>query len=116
VRNRPGGPLRLVRIGATLLPASTMSALKHRLALVFAIAAAAFAAGATAPTTPLALTPTAAAKACSASYKHAVLPTGHKCLRAGQFCAIRFERFYHRAGYHCHAPSRDDRGNYHLTR
>ena len=42
------------------------------------------------------------AKACSAGWKHAVLSSGHKCLRAGQFCASRYDSSYHRYGYHCH--------------
>jgi hypothetical protein len=32
-----------------------------------------------------------AAKSCGAGYVHAVLPTGHKCLRRGQFCARRYD-------------------------
>jgi hypothetical protein len=44
-----------------------------------------------------------AAKSCGAGYVHAVLPTGHKCLRRGQFCARRFNRIYHRYGFHCKA-------------
>lgn len=49
-----------------------------------------------------------AAKPCGAGYTHAVLPSGHKCLRAGQFCARRYNRYYHRYGFHC-------RANGHLT-
>jgi hypothetical protein len=54
----------------------------------------------------------AAAKPCSAGYKHAVIGDAHKCLRRGQFCARTRDRDYHRYGYHCH--TRDSRGNYHL--
>jgi hypothetical protein len=43
-----------------------------------------------------------AAEPCGAGYVHAVLPTGHKCLRRGQFCARRYDRTYHRYGFHCH--------------
>jgi hypothetical protein len=42
-----------------------------------------------------------ASKSCSAGYTHAVLPSGHKCLRAGQFCARRYNSYYHRYGFHC---------------
>jgi|SRR5215207_470604 len=54
----------------------------------------------------------AAAKPCSAGYKHAVIGGAHKCLRRGQFCARARDRQYHRYGYHCH--KRDSKGNYHL--
>ena len=44
-----------------------------------------------------------AAKSCSAGYVHARMPSGHKCLRAGQFCSRKrsFQRVYHRKGFHC---------------
>lgn len=45
---------------------------------------------------------TSSAKPCSAGWKHAVIPSGHKCLRAGQFCSSRYDASYHRSGYHCH--------------
>jgi hypothetical protein len=47
-----------------------------------------------------------AAKSCGAGYAHAVLPTGHKCLRRGQFCARRYDGIYHRYGFHCHRSGR----------
>jgi hypothetical protein len=47
-----------------------------------------------------------AAKSCSAGYVHAVLPTGHKCLRHGQFCARHYDAIYHRYGFHCHRGGR----------
>jgi hypothetical protein len=40
-------------------------------------------------------------KSCRSGYTHAVLPSGHKCLRVGQFCARRYNRYYHRYGFHC---------------
>ena len=48
-----------------------------------------------------------AAKSCSSGYTHAVLPSGHKCLRAGQFCSRKrsFQRVYRRKGFYC-PPSR----------
>jgi hypothetical protein len=42
-----------------------------------------------------------AAHRCSSGYTHAVLPWGHKCLRAGQYCKRGQNRHYHRYGYHC---------------
>jgi hypothetical protein len=48
-----------------------------------------------------------AAKRCGPGYTHAVLPTGHKCLRRGQFCVRRWDRrYYHRYGFHCHRYDR----------
>ena len=41
------------------------------------------------------------AKTCWAGYKHAVLGRDHKCLRAGQYCAKRYERKYRRKGFTC---------------
>jgi hypothetical protein len=49
---------------------------------------------------------------CSRGYKHAVIGGAHKCLRRGQYCARRFDRQYHKYGYHCH--KRDRNGDYHL--
>ena len=43
-----------------------------------------------------------AAKVCSSGYRHAIIGGAHKCLRRGQFCAVRYDRQYHRYGYHCH--------------
>jgi predicted permease len=42
------------------------------------------------------------AKSCSSGYTHAIIGGEHKCLRRGQFCAIRYDRTYHRYGFHCH--------------
>lgn len=44
-----------------------------------------------------------AAKPCSSGFTHAVMPNGHKCLRANQFCSHRrgFQSRYHRYGFHC---------------
>ena len=46
-----------------------------------------------------------AAKSCSSGYVHAVLPSGQKCLRAGEFCSRSrsFQRVYHRKGFDCKA-------------
>jgi hypothetical protein len=41
------------------------------------------------------------AKSC-AGYTRAIIGSQIKCLRRGQFCAIRYDRQYHRYGYHCH--------------
>jgi hypothetical protein len=47
-----------------------------------------------------------AAHTCKSGYRHAHLPWGQKCLRAGQFCKRRYRgvsgnRWYHRYDYHC---------------
>jgi hypothetical protein len=44
---------------------------------------------------------------------HAVLPSGHKCLKRGQYCSRSFQRVYHRKGFHC--GKRDRNGDYHLV-
>ena len=53
------------------------------------------------------------AKSCSSGYTHAVI--GEKCLRAGEFCAHRYDWQYRR---YCHRCIRDDArvGRYRLTR
>jgi hypothetical protein len=43
-----------------------------------------------------------AAKSCGSGYTHAVLPNGHKCLRAGQYCKKAWDSRYHKYGFHCH--------------
>jgi hypothetical protein len=47
--------------------------------------------------------PQALAKTCSSGWQHAVIGGEHRCLRRGQFCAVRYDRTYHRYGYHCHS-------------
>jgi hypothetical protein len=66
-----------------------------------------------APAAPPSASPSIVYKACSGSYRHAIIRGAHKCLRRGQFCARSADRQYHRYGFHCH--KRDRRGNYHLT-
>ena len=89
--------------------------MKHRIALVLAVAAAAFGGAAVAPATqPLSLTEAASAHTCSRG-KHAVIGGQHKCLARGQFCAIARDRQYHRYGFHRHRSSRDSGGRYRLT-
>jgi hypothetical protein len=53
-------------------------------------------------------------KTCSGGFRHGVIGGAEKCLRAGEFCARRFDRQYRRYGYRC--VSTDARGSYHLTR
>lgn len=51
-----------------------------------------------------AVAPTArATHRCSSSYKHAVTPGGHKCLRAGQYCSTKpgYASVYKSKGYVC---------------
>ena len=88
---------------------------KRRLALILAVAAAAFGGAAVAPATDSgALTEAASAHTCSRG-KHAIIDGAHKCLARGQFCGISRDREYHRYGFHCHRSSRDSGGRYHLT-
>lgn len=46
--------------------------------------------------------PMQVAKTCSASYVHANLPWGEKCLRAGEFCKVG-NAAYRRYGFVCPA-------------
>ncbi len=93
------------------------NAVRRRVAVLVVAASAAFGAAAVAPAVDsVAFSPAAYAKSCSSSYVRANLPWGVKCLRAGQYCKITGDRYYHRYGFHCHRSSRDSRGNYHLTR
>ena len=75
--------------------------IRKRIVLLLAMLAIALAAVGTSTSSALA-SPVSAAKPCSAGYVHATLSWGHKCLRAGQFCASRYDSSYHRYGYHCH--------------
>lgn len=86
--------------------------MRRRLAVLLAAAALVAWPTTQAPALSGAPAAVAAAKPCSAGYKHAVIGGAHKCLRRGQFCARSLDRQYHRYGYHCH--KRDSRGNYHL--
>jgi hypothetical protein len=45
-------------------------------------------------------TPAVVLKTCSASYVHAYLPWGEKCLRAGEYCKVG-NRAYLRYGFVC---------------
>ena len=92
VRAKPGGP-----------------AMRRALAVAAIVVALGAPAAATAWTAPTATI----AKTCSAGYTHAVIGGAEKCLRAGQFCAHRYDRRYHRYGFNCR--KQDARGNYHLT-
>jgi hypothetical protein len=74
-----------------------------RLAVAVSLAAALWAGAAVAPASDsVALSPSAYAKSCSSRYVHAIIGGEHKCLAAGQFCARRYDRRYHRYGFHCH--------------
>ena len=68
-----------------------------------ALACAALLGVATAPASSSASeSPLASAKRCKPGLRHAVIGRRHRCLRAGQRCAKRFDRRYHRYGFHCH--------------
>jgi hypothetical protein len=47
--------------------------------------------------------PTNVAKTCKPGFRHAVIAGRHECLRAGARCRRRFDRRYHRYGFHCHS-------------
>ncbi|HSS81413.1 MAG TPA: hypothetical protein VLK24_09475 [Gaiellaceae bacterium] len=86
----------------------------RRLALALATLVAALAAGTASPAAPSPSTaPAVGAKTCSAGFKHAVIGGQEKCLRAGEFCAHRYDSQYRRYGYRC--IRRDSNGRYHLT-
>ena len=77
--------------------------MKYRVVVFVAALLAAISVATVAPAFErVALTPTAAAKACSVGWKHGIIGGEHKCLRRGQFCASRNDRDYHRYGFHCH--------------
>lgn len=81
-----------------------------------AAASLAFAVPAVAPVldgTPIAPA-VAQAKTCGGGYTTATIGGQTKCLRAGQYCAHRYDGQYRRYGYRC--VSRDRNGSYHLTR
>ena len=84
----------------------------RRIAALMAIFVAAPAVAPVVRHTPLAPA-TAAAKTCSAGFRHAVIRGSEKCLRRGQFCARAADGQYRRYGFRC--TKRDVRGNYHLT-
>ena len=90
--------------------------MKRRLVLVLAVAATTFSGAAVAPASdPVTFRPAAHAKPCSSGWRHGIIGGRHKCLRAGQFCARRYDRQYHRYGYHCHRFD-SGVGRYRLTR
>jgi hypothetical protein len=77
--------------------------MKRRLVLVLVAVAVGLGGSGTAQATKLApQSPVGIAKSCGAGYRHAIIGGVHKCLRRGQFCAVRYDRQYHRYGYHCH--------------
>lgn len=63
-----------------------------------ALIAAAPAAQASAADQPASVT---AAKSCSSGFVHGVIGGHQKCLRAGEFCAHRYDHQYRRYGYRC---------------
>ena len=88
---------------------------KRRLALVLVSAVAAFGAAGANAAHPLVAVPDAVAKTCSSGYTHAVIGGVQKCLRAGEFCAHRYDSQYRRYGYRCIVYYANV-GRYRLTR
>jgi hypothetical protein len=71
--------------------------------VLLAVAVAAFAGAAVAPSGNAAgRAPASAARTCSPGYVHASLSWGEKCLQAGQFCKVGNPE-YHRYGFDCPA-------------
>jgi hypothetical protein len=73
-----------------------------RLTLLIGVGAAALAGSAS----QSAITPESVSHRCSPTAKHAIIAGRHVCLRAGQRCARRHDRQYHRYGFHCHGRRR----------
>jgi hypothetical protein len=93
-----------------------LTGLAGRVALALATFVAALAAGTASPAAPpLHAGPAIAAKTCSSGWKHAVIGGQEKCLRAGQFCAHRYDSQYRRYGYRCIRYDRSVQ-RYRLTR
>ena len=81
------------------MPSVKRTGLSRRAAVLVATLLAAFAAATSAPAAQQA--PAVALKTCSSGWKHAVIGGEEKCLRAGQFCARRYDSQYRRYGYRC---------------
>jgi hypothetical protein len=94
------------------------TSLIRRLIFLVATVAAVFAAGLAAPAAPASqpsavpaaptstpaaqpAAPVSVLKTCGSGYTRAVIGGQVKCLRAGQFCAHRYDRQYRRYGYRC---------------
>jgi hypothetical protein len=58
-------------------------------------------------------TPTQPSPQVTVSCKRATIGGVRKCIAAGQYCARRYQRDYHRYGYSC--SRRDRNGRYHLV-
>lgn len=93
----------------------------RRAVLPIALAAAVLAAGPAGAVRSAAPSPrVVAARSCSPGFTHARIDGAQKCLRAGEFCAHRYDHRaphpwpYRHYGYAC--KHRDSRGDYHLTR
>ncbi|HEX6700649.1 MAG TPA: hypothetical protein VF101_07960 [Gaiellaceae bacterium] len=76
-------------------------AFRSRVALLGVALLAALGAAQLAPAQPAARAPYAVSKTCSAGYTHAVIGGAEKCLRAGEFCAHRYDSQYRRYGFRC---------------
>jgi hypothetical protein len=75
---------------------------RRRISVALATFVVAFAAGTASSAAPsLHAAPAVAAKTCSTGFKHAVIGGQEKCLRAGEFCAHRYDSQYRRYGYRC---------------
>jgi hypothetical protein len=74
--------------------------MKRRIALFVAIAVTGLTSAVASAPAHVA-TPFQATKTCSHSYTHAVIGGQQKCLRRGEYCAVRFKATYLHYGFHC---------------
>jgi hypothetical protein len=78
--------------------------MRPRLALVLAVlslAAAPVGSALAAPTSARHHVIAIAAKSCSAGFRRGVIGGAVKCLRRGEYCAVRYRSQYRRYGYAC---------------
>jgi hypothetical protein len=59
---------------------------------------------------PAAVAPASLEHRCKPGLRHALIAGRHRCLRAGQRCARKHDRQYHRYGFHCHRGRLTRRG------
>jgi hypothetical protein len=80
--------------------------MKRRLVLFAAIAVAGLPAGTGAASAQVSA-PLFAAKTCSSSYTKGTIGGVQKCLRRGEYCAVRYTSTYPRYGFRCYgSPAR----------
>jgi uncharacterized repeat protein (TIGR01451 family) len=73
---------------------------RPRLTLILGLALLGALAVGGAPTAPAA--PDSQTHRCKRGFRHAIIAGQHQCLKIGQRCNRRFDRQYHKYGFHCH--------------